>query len=70
MKDLCRLVDIVTVKGSLVPMGLYTVDVELGELKVRISKVPKEIEMKRHFRDKKAMKKLVAVGDCDTNYVF
>ncbi len=57
-------------KGSIKPMGLYTVDVELGELKVRISKVPKEIEMKRHFKEKKAMKKLVMVGEFDTQFTF
>ena len=66
VQELCRLVDIVTVKGSVKPMGLYTVDVELGELKVRIGKYPKELEMKRHFKEKKAMKKLVMIGEFDT----
>jgi len=70
VQELCRLVDIVTVKGAVKPMGLYTVDVELGELKVRISTIPKDIEMKRHFKEKKAMKKLVMIGEFDTQYVF
>jgi hypothetical protein len=41
-KSYCRLCDNVTVKGSKNPMGLYTVDLDLSELKVE-----KEVKMRK-----------------------
>ena len=56
MKEICRLVDVVTVKGSVEPMRLYTIDLNLNLLPQK-SKIPKGLATKAQ-RNKHAATKL------------
>lgn len=64
LKEICRLIDIVTVKGSIEPVKLYTVDVNLN---LSPSKVKKELSIKEKRKknlEKKSrlMKEIDLVG--------
>ena len=55
VKNLCREIDRVTVKGSIKPIRLFTVDVEtdhLDELRDRFARLPNKMKKREHERER------------------
>ena len=76
MKSYVRIVDRVTVKGSKIPMSLYTIDADTSQLKLEDNldelKNPKaaELKMKRHLRLKRIIKSKALKGKFHVEKLF
>ena len=71
-KSYCRNVDRVTVKGSIQPMDLYTIDVDTSKLKLDpvVEIKDKKLMMQKHNQIKKRIKAQVIKGHFQTGTLF
>eukprot|EP01017_Pseudomicrothorax_dubius_P002834 TRINITY_DN10243_c0_g1_i2.p1 TRINITY_DN10243_c0_g1~~TRINITY_DN10243_c0_g1_i2.p1 ORF type:complete len:923 (-),score=216.37 TRINITY_DN10243_c0_g1_i2:139-2907(-) len=70
-KEKCRQIDYVTVKGSLQPIGLFTVDMDISKLELKkVKNISKKEKKRKQIHKKKTLLEKIKNGQTEANVLF